>query len=304
MINTKLIVLEGLPATGKTTISQFLQIQLERNGRKVNWLHEVADPHPTIFIPDGFVLDEQYKKLALEKWADFAEKALRNRDEIHIFDSAVFQCHIFLFLLNNAPHTDLEEFVGEIFHIIEPLKPCLLYLYREDTEASIDYLEKDRGTQDLAKLWKRDKALPYYRDKPKGARGFKQFLRDYARMAQVLFDATACRKVALEVFDGDWTDCKDGMLSFLGIKRMAGPEAFPPNGIYKNAELELEIKIEGLSMRDPVGNTRALIPRAGNEFYVERLPVVLRFESPRRIAIAGTQICERWTTTGTIFIKA
>ena len=129
MIDTKLVILEGLPATGKTTTSQFLQIQLERNGHNAEWVHEVADPHPTIFIPDGLALDEQYKKIALENWADFTEKALRNPEEIHIVDSAVFQCHIFLFLLNNAPTTDLEHFIREIFSIVAPLKPCLFYLY-------------------------------------------------------------------------------------------------------------------------------------------------------------------------------
>ena len=233
MIDTKLIILEGLPATGKTTISQFLQIQLERNDHNVKWLHEVAHPHPTIFIPDGFVLSEQYKKLALEKWAAFAEKALGNQNEIHIIDSAVFQFYIFWFLLNNAPGTDLENFIREIFIIVEPLKPCLFYLYREDTEASIDFLEQDRGKHDLAKLWKRDKAMPYYSDKPAGAKGFKCFLRDYAATAQALFGAAPCNKASFKIVNGDWTNCKNEMLSFLGIERMESPDCVPVNGVYK-----------------------------------------------------------------------
>jgi len=303
MIDTSLIIVEGLPATGKTTTSQFLQIQLERNGHTVEWVHEVADPHPTIFIPDGLALDERYQKIALEKWAVFTEKALGNPDEIHIVDSAVFQCNIFLFLLNNALGADLQNFVREIFNIIEPLKPCLFYLYREDADASIDFLEKDRGTRDLAKLWERDQALPYYRDKPEGAEGFKQFLRDYAAMAQGLFDAAACKKAALEINHDDWTHCKNEMLSFLGIEGMPDPDGRPVDGVYRNEALQLEMAVDGFTMVDPVGNTRGLIPKSGNEFYVERLPVVLRFEDPGRVAIAGSPICEEWTATGTIFEK-
>jgi len=304
MIDTKLIILEGLPATGKTTTSQFLQIQLERNGHTVEWVHEVADPHPTIFIPDRLALDERYKKIALEKWADFAEKALGNLEEIHIVDSAVFQCHIFLFLLNSAPPSDLQNFVREIFNIIAPLKPCLFYLYRGDTEASINFLERDRGTQDLTKLWERDRALPYYRDKPEGAEGFKQFLRDYAAMAQGLFDTAACKKAALEIVHEDWTHCKNEMLSFLGIEGMPEPEGRPVDGVYRNETLQFEMAVDGFTMVDPVGNTRGLIPKSKNEFYVERLPTVLRFERPGRVVIAGSPICEEWTATGTIFEKS
>ena len=301
MMDTNLIIVEGLPATGKTTIAQFLQIQLERNDRNVRWFHEVAHPHPTIFIPDGLAFDEGYKKLALEKWVAFTEKALRNSNEMHIVDSAVFQFPIFWFSLNNAPYADLENFICEIFKIIEPLNPCLFYLYRGNTEASIDFLEKDRGTQDLAKLWERDRALPYYGDKPKGAEGFKYFLRDYAATAKALFDAAPCRKASLEVSEG-WDSCKTEMLSFMEIERTAGPGGVPINGVYQNKESKMTV--DGLTMVDPSGSTRELIPKSGNEFYVERLPVVLRFEGTERIVIAGSQICEHWTTTGTIFIKA
>jgi len=301
MIDTNLVILEGLPATGKTTISQVLQIQLERNGRSVQWFHEVTDPHPTIFIPDGLLLDEQYKRLALQKWADFAEKALGNQNEFYIFDSAVFQFPIFWFLLNNAHASELQNFVRGIFSIVAPLKPCLLYLYREDAEASIDFLEKDRGTQDLSNIWERDRAMPYYRDKPAGAEGFKCFLRDYATMAQALFDAASCRKASLEIFGDDWTNCKKELLSFLEIERMPSPDGLPPSGVYRNDALDFEITVDSLTMIDPTGCARALIPKSDNEFYVERLPAVLRFDHPKQITISGSQIVEPWTATGMVY---
>jgi len=122
-------------------------------------------------------------------------------------------------------------------------------------------------------------------------------------MAQGLFDAAACKKAALEIARDDWTDCKTEMLSFLGIEGMPDPDGKPIDGVYKNEALHLEMTVDGFTMVDPVGNTRGLIPKSGNEFYVERLPVALRFERPGRVAIAGSQIVEEWTATGTIFEK-
>jgi hypothetical protein len=247
----------------------------------------------------NFPLDV-YKKFALEKWAHFTEKALKNRDEVYIIDSAIFQFQIFTFLFKNRPYEELQNFIDQILDIIQPLNPCLIYLYRENTEATIDYLEKDRGTSYLNYLWNRDKAQPYYTGKPPGAESFKQFLRDYANMADMLFKSFPTNKLSLEISDGNWACREDEMLLFLGVNRIPGPDAFPQNGIYTNEALGFVIKVDGLSFIDPCGDKRKLFPKSQNEFYVDWLPTVLRFED-EKIIIAGSQICERWTTTGLIY---
>ena len=59
MIDTKLIMLEGMPSTGKTTNARFIHIQLERNNINAKWIHEVAMPHPVLFFDEvGFTHDE------------------------------------------------------------------------------------------------------------------------------------------------------------------------------------------------------------------------------------------------------
>ncbi|MCL1794641.1 MAG: hypothetical protein FWG34_12335 [Oscillospiraceae bacterium] len=361
MIETQLIMVEGLPSTGKTTNARFLHIQLERNNIGAMWIHEVAMPHPVLFFDEaGFThgeyerfmaaypkaagilsnmavfrestvgihlpeiewnckdeIDEEvyqallehdvwkfpldaYKKFALEKWAHFTEKALRNRDEVYIIDSAVFQFQIFTFLLKNRPYEELQNFIDQILDIIHPLNPCLIYLYRDNAEATIDYLEKDRGTSYLDYLWNRDKDQPYYIGKPPGAESFKQFLRDYAGMAERLFGSFPANKLCLEISGGNWACLEDEMLSFLDVSRMPGPAAFPQNGVYANEALGFAMRVDGLSFIDPCGDKRKLFPKSQNEFYVDWLPTVLRFED-EKIIISGSQICERWTKTGTIY---
>ena len=67
----RLILLEGLPGTGKTTNSYKLFEQLVRNGQDVRWLHEVSQPHPVLsfsescFTKKGYSLfTEQYPEAA------------------------------------------------------------------------------------------------------------------------------------------------------------------------------------------------------------------------------------------------
>jgi len=363
MTNSRLILLEGMPSTGKTTNARFIHIQLERNGINAKWIHEVAMPHPVLFFDEvGLTYDEYdsfikrypeaadilnhiaifkkstvgihlpeiewhykdklgehvyqallafdtwkfpldvYKKFALEKWALFVEKTLENRDEVYIIDSAIFQFQIFTFLFQNKPYEELESFIGRITSIIQPLNPCLIFLYRENTEATIDYLENDRGTSYLEYLWQRDKAQPYYTGKPPGAESFKRFLRDYGSMANLLFDKFPATKISLEISDGNWAYHEDEMLSFLDINRIPSPDTLPQNGVYTNEALGFVIKVDGLSIIDPTGKTRKLFPKSRNEFYVDWLPTVLRFED-NTVIISGLQVCERWTTTGMTYNK-
>ena len=363
MTDTKLIMFEGMPSTGKTTNARFINIQLERNNINAKWIHEVAMPHPVLFFDEaGFTHDEYerfietypkaadilnkiavfkkstvgihlpeiewhymdiiggevyqallefdvwkfpldvYKKFALEKWTHFVENALKNRDEVYIIDSAIFQFQIFIFLFKNRPYEELQNFIDEIIEIIQPLNPCLIYLYRDNAEATIDYLEKDRGTAYLEYLWNRDKAQPYYQDKPEGAESFKQFLRDYSGMANLLFESFSANKISLEISDDNWTCREDKMLSFLDVNRISSPAALPQNGVYTNKALGFVINVDGLSFTDPTGQTRKLIPKSHNEFYVDWLPTILRFEA-EKIIIAGSQVCEQWTTTRMEYTK-
>ncbi|ARU60795.1 hypothetical protein CBW65_06585 [Tumebacillus avium] len=61
MRQTKLILMEGLPSTGKSTNSGFLLDQLEKNGQRSTWIHEVARPHPTLFFFEASLDEIEYR---------------------------------------------------------------------------------------------------------------------------------------------------------------------------------------------------------------------------------------------------
>ncbi|MBQ7183536.1 MAG: hypothetical protein IJR97_06060 [Clostridia bacterium] len=68
----RLIMLEGLPGTGKTANSYRLFEQLVRNGRDVRWLHEVSQPHPTLFFSESCLTKEEYRVFT-ERYPEAAE---------------------------------------------------------------------------------------------------------------------------------------------------------------------------------------------------------------------------------------
>ena len=243
------------------------------------------------------------KKPLLKNGNIFLKLVLQEKDTIYILDSSIFQAPIFVFLWNNAPYEKLRKFVNELYSTVKCLNPALIYLYRENTESTIEYLEKDRGVQALISLWERDKARPYYQDKPEGAEGFKQFLRDYAKISKLLFDSLKCNKLSIEISKADWTAYENKMLSFIEIENTPSPNFYPPDGVYRNDELDYEITVVGLMIIDPDGNKKKLIPKTAKEFYIEGLPMILHFENTDQIVMSGLQIHTRWSITGTRYNK-
>ena len=359
----RVILLEGLPGTGKTTNSYRIFEQLVRNGRDVRWLHEVSQPHPTLFFSESCLtkaeyrlftekypesagmLDsiaevrattvgidyqtaarripgnentawyrellrydamdiplDRYEPAALEKWESFADAALRN-ETIYILDSSIFQYQIFTFLLNGADYRRLAEFERGIMKLLDPLRPALIYLYREKAEDSIAFLKKRRGMKDLESIWERDKARPYYRNKQRDVTAFFDFLKDYAEYASRLYDESECDKLRIEITAQAWDAYEKEMLRFLGIAHRDAPSFKATDGTYVNAALGVSLSVKDGVLTDPEGVKRRLSPKSPTEFFMEGLPEILCFEKDGSVKLCGQQIIPRWSETGTVYTR-
>lgn len=271
---------------------------------EVEWHHldEIGrEAFEALKAHDAWNLDlDQYTEAALNKWTWYVHMALKEDAAVHIFDSALFQFQIFTFLLENAPATRIEAFVGQLIDILAPLNPLLIYLYRGDVRKTIDFLVDLRGEDFLERIWTRDQHRAYYSDKPRGAEGQKRFLLDYAALADRLFDRVSCEKAKVDITGEDWPRIEDRLLNLLGIERRSAIEALPPPGTFR-AQDGFEMTVEGLRLRDPNGHLRALTPKSEVEFHIEGLPTTLRFSGADEFTLAGEQIAEKWTALHTRF---
>ena len=358
----RVILLEGLPGTGKTTNSYRLFEQLVRNGRDVRWLHEVSQPHPTLFFSESCLTKEEYRLFtekypeaadmlggiaevrattvgidyltaarrmpgqekaawylellqydvmnfsleryepaALEKWEAFVNMAFRN-DTIYILDSSIFQYQIFTFLLNGTDYQRLAGFVHSIMNMLRPLRPALIYLYREKTEDSISFIEERRGMKDLESTWERDKERPYYRNKQQDVTAFFDFLKDYADCAARLYDESGCDKLRIEITAQTWDVYEKEMLRFLGIAHKKAPSCKAKDGTYVNTAIGASLSIKDGILTDPEGTKRRLSPKTPTEFFMEGLPEILCFED-ESVKLCGQQILPQWSETGTVYTR-
>ena len=359
----RLILLEGLPGTGKTTNAYKLFEQLVRNNRDVRWLHEVSQPHPMLFFSESCLTKEEYRLFtekypeaaelldsiaeiraatvgidyltaarrmpglentawyqellqydamefsleryetaAFEKWEAFVNTALHH-ETIYISDSSIFQYQIFTYLLNGADYPKLAKFVHSIMDLLKPLHPALIYLYREKTEDSIAFIEKQRGVNDLESIWQRDKGKPYYRNKQQDVTAYFNFLEDYADYASRLYDESDCDKFKIEVTAQTWYIYEAEMLRFLGIVHQDAPSYQAKDGTYSNAALGASISIKDGILTDPEGAHRRLSPKTPTEFFIEGLPETLCICGDGSVKFCGQQIIPQWSETGTVYTR-
>lgn len=144
MENRKLILVEGLPASGKSTAASRIAALLDGRGNKVICLDEGVPDHPADYDNYDFPDFETERRRILEKWRQFVQTAEENT-------TYVFNC---IFLQNPMCETmmrfDLTEaescaYIRQIAGIIRPMNPLILYLNQDNVKTAVDSVLRERG---------------------------------------------------------------------------------------------------------------------------------------------------------------
>ncbi|WP_028563705.1 DNA/RNA helicase domain-containing protein [Paenibacillus pinihumi] len=139
MKNTKLIMIEGIPGSGKSTTAQLISHELLRQGLRHKWWYEEEKGHP-VYIYDNYdvmqtiineLSDGNYQQVihkALKQWQQFVE-AVQSSDGIIIVDSCLFGYLTWTLFPFGVSRQEIEAYVKDIEQIIMPLNPYIIYFY-------------------------------------------------------------------------------------------------------------------------------------------------------------------------------
>ena len=156
MNQTRLILVEGLPGTGKTTISAWIYRRLKRKGVPARVLLE-DDPD----MPGDWIIDadrhmpvQEYAHRMLKLWQQWAGNY--TGEGVLILDCAFLQNPLNEMMFRGASDAQAGAYVRAVAAILQTLNPVCVYLRRESPEASIAFAKAAKGAGWSSRV---DKAL-------------------------------------------------------------------------------------------------------------------------------------------------
>ena len=136
MIDTKLILVEGIPGAGKTTTTEHVGTYLQQRGIGCRWYFEEDDPHPIA------CLEMKLQEIAVDlpaQWAAFAEQASQEK-VVTIIESRLWQNTALFMFMDEYPIAEIIKCHQLVWKELKPLAPVLIYLHQDGIEKAMKRL--------------------------------------------------------------------------------------------------------------------------------------------------------------------
>lgn len=206
----KLVILEGIMGSGKTTNVLQLADRLNASDRSAIGITEGVSPHPIRFDwdqPWDEITAAQIAEPAVARWKAYAEHALGS-EAISVIDGQLFHGNLTSLFLLEADIDLIRNYVRDITIAIAPLPPLLIYLRHSDIDQAIRRVAAERGIAwvQYQVEWKLES--PYAKRRGlKDLDGLVVAYREYRALTDQLYEELTLPKISIEDAHKDWKKC-------------------------------------------------------------------------------------------------
>jgi len=289
MIKTKLILVDGISGSGKSTTSHFIARQLEKNNIKIKWLFEQQKEHPLHIKDFKEIKDEpssDYSKRVMlvffELWKNLIDQ-VRKEDKVCIIESFLFQdVLIFPHFFVDIDKQAIKDYSHQMLEIAQDLNPVIVHLYQKDVNRSMNLTWKRRGEN-----WKKwtvelDGNSPYSKNRNlSGEVGAIRLWQDFTDFTVELFNEYKFDKIQIENSAQDWDQYRKQITDFLQIEyaedklKVNSPERLCGTYLGEGYTFKVHKKEDRLYL-DAFFPNLILLPLSENEFTVEGYPITFK----------------------------
>ena len=139
MIETKLVLVEGPPGSGKTTTAQNLATEISNSGKTCQCFLEWSPDNPIAIGDDSHLSQVTASSKAreanmLQQWQQFAY-ARQSEEYVTVMESRFWQTSVMLMYAAGHPIEAVLESNQRVIEAIQGLKPVLIYFAIDDLRA-------------------------------------------------------------------------------------------------------------------------------------------------------------------------
>lgn len=296
----RLILIDGIPGLGKSTLAHFISHQFKLNGVKARWFHELETDNPLFdfhYMKTRRIENvKEYIELTLSKWHTLV-KEIESNDMVYVIDSYLLQSTVGHLFDSNVDENLIFRFAENVPSIITPLHPVIIYFSPADTKKALYRLEEVRGKEWIEQRSENQKSCPYAIEHDlQGFDGWVTMLSRRAELSDRILASYPFPKLVLDSTDEKWDSYYKEVLDFLKIDYVQERETpldylerFQGRYRILNSDFICSIKIidENLFILDLLYKAIRLIPTQDNMFEVESTPYKIMFHQSNNGEILG-----------------
>ena len=289
---TRLILVEGVPFTGKSTTSEYITTQLSLNGHSARWVSEgmmLQDYFPYVLA----VLDRQQivTETALQaEWRAFVEH-VQAETTIFVVDSALSYAAVDPLMMADRPTAAIHAELRQIAELCAPLQPHVIHL-TGNAEQLVPASIAERGEGWQKHIVEQAEATPYQQARGRtGVAGATSLQHDLQELLREVLAHEGWSTLTLDVSAPDRSTQPRAILDFLGLDEIAVERPVLDHallqsyvGSYTTDDPErvnklLSVRLENDMLALHASNQRygPLVPLSTTRFHLQASPLDVEF---------------------------
>jgi len=299
--NCNLVLIEGIPGSGKSTTAQYIARCLQQNGIPCQWFSEEDSKHP-VYIFDSLesmsvlVKDlseghfDRVIETALAQWKRFA-RHVQESGRVTVIDSCLFGYLTWSLFPNGADRNQILEYIASVEETLKSCNTMVVYFCQDDLESSLKRIINRRGNQTEEEFISNATECEYgKRNRLSGFSGLVSYWEEYRRITDEAYSCLGFRKMALENSRGEWQRYYQQIADFLGVPPLKELEVSEEmvaafTGKYQDCwadnpiVLDITVHDGGLlvSGHPLIWRSTPLLPINDLTFHVSSLPFTMQF---------------------------
>lgn len=305
----KLIFVEGIPGSGKSTFARFLSNQFERNGYTCMLFLETTFNHPIIHsnsYDDYKAFIESYP----ERWKNFLLNQMDS--DVIVMESALFQSPIVHLLHKDVERNKIKNLIVNVSRLFEEVECKLIYFYQDDAAKAIQKMIDIRGKEEfLMRKYNEYIHEKYFLNRvEQGPESQINFFLDYANLANTIVKEVAIETITIENSKRNYPLYEQQLIHEFDLKYISDPLLDLSilkkySGTYHNPDLNFTLNIELIDAQLIIFGNKKLKPKSMNQFYLDDMSVIANFDydgnKTSRVVISEKDLFANRNDGGTIF---
>ncbi len=160
----RIVLIEGLPGSGKTSLAEWLCGRSEARGIRATWVPELQPDHPVIDRPTMRTARRSgFAERCLERWQAFSRSVQASPSPaLFIIEGCLFQSTVRFMVEYRHSAEDIEAYLPAVERCLAPLGACLVYLTQTNPTAYLqDEIFRRKGEQTVSRIAAYSETTPF-----------------------------------------------------------------------------------------------------------------------------------------------